>query len=102
MKSCSPWEGSMLVKFEEDFLLWEGPHTGAGEESEEGGAAKTTCDEPTTTGIPRLPAPLRGEDAENLGVKLSLGLREGWGEDVFKICFYFLSFGFISHYLTLI
>ncbi|GAB0177897.1 EH domain-containing protein 4 [Grus japonensis] len=34
VKSCSPWEGFML-KLVEDCLLWEGPHTGAGEECEE-------------------------------------------------------------------
>ena len=43
----------------EDCLLWEGPHTGAGEECEESfpeeeGAAETTCGELTTTPIPRV------------------------------------------------
>ncbi|GAB0179861.1 hypothetical protein GRJ2_000451400 [Grus japonensis] len=33
--NCSPWEGLTLEKFVEDCLLWEGPHAGAGAESEE-------------------------------------------------------------------
>jgi len=42
MKSCSPWEGLTLEPFMEDCLPWMGPHTGAGEESEEEGASETT------------------------------------------------------------
>ena len=53
-------EGLTLEKFMEDCLPWEGPHGGAGEECEEEGAAETTCDELTTTPIPRPPVPLRG------------------------------------------
>jgi len=33
--NCSPSEELMLEKFMEDCLLWEGPHTGAGEECEQ-------------------------------------------------------------------
>ena len=62
---------------------------------EEEGAAETTCDELTQTPIPRPPAPLRGEEVEESGAKLSPGRREGWGEGV-------LRFGFISHYPALI
>ena len=56
---------------------------------EEERAAETMCDEQTTTPIPHPPAPLRREEVENSGVKLSLGRNEAWGEGVFKICFYF-------------
>ena len=89
MKNCSPWEGLTLEKFVEDCLLWEKPHTGAEEEHEQEGVAETTCDELTATPIPRPPAPLGEKEVENSGVKLSLGRREGWGEGVFKIWFYF-------------
>ena len=68
VKSCSPWEGPMLEKFMKDFIPWEEPHDGAGEESEEEGAAETMCDELTASPIPCLPAPLRlgrGEGREN-------------------------------------
>jgi len=41
VKSCSPWEGLTLEKFMENCLPWVGPHAGAGEESEEEGAAGT-------------------------------------------------------------
>ena len=60
LKDCNPWEGLTLEKFMEDCLLWEWPHTGAGEEREEEGAAERMCDEPTTTPIPHPPVPLRG------------------------------------------
>jgi len=40
----------------EDCLLWEGPHTGAGEESEEEGVAETKCDELIANPIPHPPA----------------------------------------------
>ena len=63
---------------------------------EEEGAAETTCDVLTATHIPRPPAPLRGEEVEELGAKLSPGGREGWGEGVF------LRYGSISHHPTLI
>ena len=63
---------------------------------EEEGVAETMCDELTATPIPRPSAPLRGEEVENLGVKLSLGRREGWREGVF------LSYSSISHHPTLI
>jgi len=61
----------------ENCLLCEGPHTGAGEESEEERVAETTYDELTTSPIPCPPALLGGEEVENMGVKLSLGRREG-------------------------
>jgi len=41
-------------------LRREGPHAGAGEGSEEGGAAETACDGLTAAPIPRPPAPLGG------------------------------------------
>jgi len=44
---------------------------------EEEGAAETTCDELTTTFIPRPPAPLRGRRQRKSGVKLNSGRREG-------------------------
>jgi len=50
-----------VEKLVEDCLPREGPHAGAGEECEEEGAAETTCDELTTTPIPRSPVPLRGK-----------------------------------------
>jgi len=43
---------------------------------QEEGAADTTCDELTVTPIPHPPVPLRGEEVEKSGVKLSLGRRE--------------------------
>ncbi|KAK4821436.1 hypothetical protein QYF61_020019 [Mycteria americana] len=46
----------MLEKFVEDCLLWVGPLAGAGEESEEEGAAERTCHELTATPIPHPPA----------------------------------------------
>jgi len=73
----------------ENCLLWGGPHDGAGEESEEEAAAETMCDELTTTPIPCPPVLLRGRRWRKLGVKLSLGRTEGWGEGVFKIWFDF-------------
>ena len=50
---------------------------------EEEGVAETTCDELTATPIPHPPVPLWGEEVENSG------RREGWGEGVFKLSFYF-------------
>ncbi|KAK4826197.1 hypothetical protein QYF61_006141 [Mycteria americana] len=61
VKNCSPLEGLTLEKFAKDYLLWEGPHAGAGEEHEEEGAAETPCDELTTAPIPHPPATLRGK-----------------------------------------
>ena len=76
-----------------DCLLWEGPHAGAGEEHEEEGAPDkvllTDCN--TYSPSPRV---TQVKEAEELGVKLSLGRREGWGEGVIKV--------FFSHYPTLI
>jgi len=73
----------------EDCLLWEGPHSGAGEEYEQEGVADTRCDGLTTTPIPHLPAPCGGRKETKLGVRLSLGSKEGWEEGIFKIRFYF-------------
>jgi len=42
----------------ESSLLWEGPHSEAGEECEEEGAADTMCDELTVAPISHPPAPL--------------------------------------------
>ena len=63
---------------------------------EEEEAAETKCDELTATPIPHPPVPLRGEEVEESGAKLSPGRREGWGEGVF------LRYGSISHYPSLI
>jgi len=50
----------MLEKTLEDSLPWEGPHVGAGKERVGEGAAKTMCDEVTSTLISHPPAVLRG------------------------------------------
>ena len=60
----------------------------------EDGAVETTCDELTTTPIP-VPLHRSGGGGREMGVKLSLGTREGWGEGVLRP-------SFISHYPTLI
>ena len=60
---------------------------------EEEGAAETTCDELTTTPIPRPPVPLRGEDVE-AGSEVEPGKMGGVGGGV-------LRFDFISHCSTL-
>ena len=78
MENYSLWEGLTLEKLVEDCLPWEGPHSGAGEECEspppeDEEAAETTCDEVTTTPIPRPPVLL----GEKLGVKWSPGRWEG-------------------------
>ena len=56
---------------------------------EEGGAAETTCDELTTTPIPRPPAPLRWEEVEKIGSKVKPRKKGGVGGRCFKIWFYF-------------
>jgi len=56
---------------------------------EEEGTAETTCDELTAAPIPHPPALLRGRRERKSGVKLSLRRKEGWGEGVFRIWFYF-------------
>jgi len=43
-----------------DCLPWVGPHTGAGEDSEEEGVTETRCHELTTTPFPHLPVLLGG------------------------------------------
>lgn len=55
--------------------------------------AETKCYEQTATPILHLPVVLGGEMVEKLGVKLSLGKRERWGQGVFD-------FALISHYPT--
>ena len=60
---------------------------------EEEGEAEKTC-EVTVTPIPHAPESLEGGSRE-MGLKLSPGRREGWGEGV-------LRYSFISHYPTLI
>jgi len=62
MKNGSPQEGPTLEKWvlPTDCLLWEEPHTGAGEECEEERAAETTCDELTAIPIPCPTVPLLG------------------------------------------
>jgi len=72
----------MLAKFVENCLLCEGRHVWAGAECEESppeheGAAETMCNELMATSICRPPAPLQGDEVENLGVKLSPGRRGG-------------------------
>jgi len=62
---------------------------------EEEGVAETTWDELTLTPIPHPPAPLGGGEGGEMGVKMSPGSREGWGEGVLRS-------GFISHYPPLI
>jgi len=61
---------------------------------EEEGVAETTCDQLTVTSIPHPPALLGGGGGREMGVKLSLGRMEGWGEGVLRS-------GFLSHYPTL-
>jgi len=50
-------------------LPWEGPHAGAGEECEEGGAAERTWYGLTTAPVPHPPAPLGRVEVEKLGMK---------------------------------
>jgi len=54
---------------------------------EEEGAAETTCDELTSTPIPRPPGCLGGGGRET-GVKLSPGRRERWEEGVLRSSFH--------------
>jgi len=83
----------------EDCLLCEGPHAGAGEKSGEEGGAATTCDELIATPIPCPSAPLGGEGGRQFRSKVEPGTKRGVGG---KCCgFFFLRFGFISHYRTL-
>ena len=60
---------------------------------EQEGAAETTCDELTTTPIPRPPVLLRGGEVE-AGSEVEPGKKGGVGGGV-------LRFGFISHSFTL-
>jgi len=53
------------------------------------GAAEITCDELTATPIPHPPAVLEGRRYRKLGVKLSLGRRQGWGEGALRFGFSF-------------
>jgi len=90
MKNCNLLEGPMLEQFVKDCIPWVGPHAGAGEESEEEGAAQTKHDELSVTPIPHLPA----LEVKKTRVKLSLGRREGQGEGVWR-------FVLVPHYPTL-
>ena len=74
---------------------WEGPHAGAGEKCEEGGAAERSWYGLSTAPIPHAPAPLggvgRGIGNRRGAVKLSVG-KKGWGGGgVF-------SFVFVAHF----
>lgn len=69
----------MLEKFVKDCIPWEGPHSAAGEEHEEGGAAETNVYELPATPVPQPPAPLVRKEVEESGVKLSQGRRQGEG-----------------------
>ena len=55
------------------------------------GSSETKCYEPTATPIPQTPVPL-GAKAEELGMKLSLGRREGGGKVVLIVFYFSLSF----------
>lgn len=48
---CSPWGGLTLEKFIESCLLWEGSHTGEGDNSQEQGEAETAGNKLTTAPI---------------------------------------------------
>lgn len=74
----------MLEKFMEDCPQWVSPYDGAREECEEEGAAEMECYELMATDhFPHPAAPLEVQQVKELGVKLSLGRKEGWGEDGF-------------------
>jgi len=75
------------VSHERDLTLEQGQRVRSPPPEEEG-EAEAACDELTTTPIPCPPAPLGGGGRET-GVKLSLRRREGWGEGLCKIWFYF-------------
>jgi len=60
---------------------------------EEEGAVETMCDELTTIPHSSSPGPLGESRWRKLGVKSSLGSREGWGKGVSR-------FDFNSHYPT--
>jgi len=83
VKNCSLWERPISEKLMKGCLLWVGPHARAGEECEDEGVAEMKCYELTVTSIPHSSVLLVGNDVEKLGVKLSPGRREGWGEGVF-------------------
>ena len=83
------------VSHERDLALEQGQSVRSPPPEEEG-VAETTCDELTVIPIPRPPVPLGGEGGgREIGVKLSPGRRNGWGEGVLRS-------GFIFHYPTLI
>ncbi|GAB0186393.1 EH domain-containing protein 4 [Grus japonensis] len=109
LKDCTPWKGPMLEQFakncgkdsgwrslwrtvscERDPMLEQGKSVMSPPPEEEG-AAETTDHNPHSLS----PCATGGEEVEKLGVKLSPGRREGWGEGV-------LRFYFISHYRDLI
>lgn len=75
-----------------DCLQWVSPYDGAREECEEEGRAQMECYELMATGPFSHPiAPLEVQEVKELGVMVSLGRKERWGEYIFlKICSYFL------------
>jgi len=90
VKDCSPWEGLMVEKSMEDCLPGRDPmleqHNRARRKKQQ-----TTCDELTAVPIPCPPCVTQREEVEKMGVKLSLGRREGWGKDVLRfVVFFFL------------
>lgn len=42
MKNYGVWEGHTSEKFVKDYILWEGPHTAAGQECEGGRVGERT------------------------------------------------------------
>lgn len=90
LEDLQPWEGPALKEvMKEGCIQWEGPYAGGAEEPEEEETPETKHY------VSQPPAAQGGKKVEGLGVKLSLGKREGWREGVFI-------FVLISHYLTLI
>jgi len=94
VKNGSLWEGLALMRFTEDFLPWEGPHAGVGEECEESSpeeeaAAETMCDELTTVPTPCPPVLLGGRRQRKIRSEVEPGKKGRVGGRCFKICFYF-------------
>ena len=89
LEELQPMGRTHVGEGREGSYLWEEPHDG--EEHEEEGAAEMKCYELTTTPFSLSLCPACGEEeVEELGVKLSLGRREGWGEGVFS--FFLISY----------
>ena len=77
---------SSWKKFVENCLPWEGPHARAGEESEK--SALRQRQRGMNWLQPPFPCATWGK-VEKLGVKSSLGRREGWREGFLRFSFYF-------------